>query len=206
VGKALEKAVGEGNGVTSQGPPKAIEAVVALLIPPARREEVLGDLHERYHGAAAYLLDASRTVPHVVVNQVRRKAKPRLVISEAFALYLAFTIASPGSITSCLHKATAVPCAIVSLIALAVLALMDAYVQPGGRTEKRLGLQSLAAVAIACAAGAVIGVANPMVALPRRSLLVGGVIAALLVWRAAAGEGPIYRQKPDNRTIPSGAA
>jgi len=184
----------------SQGPPKAVEAVVALLIPPARREEVLGDLQERYRGAAGYVVDAVRTVPHVVASQMRRKMTPTMVIAEAFALYLAFAIASPGSMTSFFHKETAVPCAILSAIALVALVFMDAYVQPGCRTEKRLGLQSLAAVAIACAAGTVIGVVSPARALPHRSLLVGGVIAALLVWRAAAGEGLIYRRKPDGGT------
>ena len=45
------------------GPPKTFEALVAVLVPPACREEVLGDLHERYGSPRQYGLDAASTVP-----------------------------------------------------------------------------------------------------------------------------------------------
>ena len=34
-------------------PSKTAEAIVALFLPPACREEVLGDLHERYRSSAS---------------------------------------------------------------------------------------------------------------------------------------------------------
>ena len=54
------------------GPPALIESAVRLLVPPVAREHVLGDLAERYSSPRQYLLDAARTVPFVVVSQIRR--------------------------------------------------------------------------------------------------------------------------------------
>jgi hypothetical protein len=54
------------------GPPALIESVVRLLLPPPTREHVLGDLAERYSTPAHYVGEALRTVPFVVVSQIRR--------------------------------------------------------------------------------------------------------------------------------------
>jgi hypothetical protein len=59
----MGKAVGEGGGLMYPGPSKTAEAIVAVFVPPACREEVLGDLHERYSSAGQYGLDALRTIP-----------------------------------------------------------------------------------------------------------------------------------------------
>ncbi len=59
-------------------PPKVIESVVQLLMPPASREHVLGDLSERYVSPKQYLVDALRTLPFVVVSRVRRTSNPPL--------------------------------------------------------------------------------------------------------------------------------
>ena len=70
------------------GPHKRIENAVAVLIPPACREHVLGDLHERYSGSWQYLFDAAGTVPRVVLSQARRNANPPVLLMECAALYL----------------------------------------------------------------------------------------------------------------------
>jgi len=59
-------------------PPKVIERVVQLLMPPASREHVLGDLSERYVSPRQYLVDALRTLPFVLVSRVRRTCNPPL--------------------------------------------------------------------------------------------------------------------------------
>ena len=43
------------------GPSKISEAIAWWLVPPACREEVLGDLRERNQRSARYLLEAART-------------------------------------------------------------------------------------------------------------------------------------------------
>jgi hypothetical protein len=41
-----------------------MEALVGLLTPPACRDHVLGDLHERYSSPAQYLVDAPCEFSH----------------------------------------------------------------------------------------------------------------------------------------------
>jgi hypothetical protein len=172
----------------SQGPPKAIEAIVALLIPPARREEVLGDLHERYRGTAAYLADALRTVPHVVASQIRRTTDPRIVVFEALALYVSFLTGPPQAHGKSLifNPAAIVPCLIPVVVAVVALRFVDAYARPEKRTGTGAAMESLLAVATAYGAEELLRIAHPELALPRGALLQGGVIAAFLVWMLRA--------------------
>lgn len=53
-------------------PPRLLERVIALLIPPAYREHVLGDLHERYTKPWRYIVDSARTAPLVLFSHIRR--------------------------------------------------------------------------------------------------------------------------------------
>jgi hypothetical protein len=71
---------------------RLMEAIVSLLVPPACREEVVGDLHERYRSPARYLMDAIRTVPFVIVSRIRRTADAPLVLIHGLSFYLSFLI------------------------------------------------------------------------------------------------------------------
>jgi hypothetical protein len=53
-------------------PPALIDAAVRLLVPVPCREHVIGDLWERYRSPRSFVLDALRTIPFVVISQVRR--------------------------------------------------------------------------------------------------------------------------------------
>ena len=75
-------------------PPKVIERVVQLLMPPASREHVLGDLSERYVSPRQYLVDALRTLPFVVVSRVRRTSNPPL--DTAVVVMFGFGLSSGG--------------------------------------------------------------------------------------------------------------
>jgi hypothetical protein len=72
------------------GPSKIAEAIVSVLIPPACREEVIGDLHERFKSSSQYAVDALRTVPLVIISRIRRTADPQMLLIQAFALYMSF--------------------------------------------------------------------------------------------------------------------
>jgi len=78
------------------GPSKTAEAIVAIFVPPACREEVLGDLHERYRSPGQYAMDAVRTVPFVVYSRILRtsyaKTRRRIMNSKAFAIICAVLI------------------------------------------------------------------------------------------------------------------
>src|SRR6185503_7620798 len=71
VGQTVGQTLGEGVGLMP-GPSRIAEAVVAILLPPASREEVLGDLYERFRSPSRYAVDALITVPMVVISRIRR--------------------------------------------------------------------------------------------------------------------------------------
>jgi hypothetical protein len=68
-------------------PPRAIQAIAAIFIPCACREEVLGDFEERCTSPMQYCRDAIVTVPLVILSRIRRTANPQLLLMHAFVLY-----------------------------------------------------------------------------------------------------------------------
>ena len=64
-------------------PPYIIEAVVSALLPASRRDDVLGDLHERYTSPLGYLRDAAQLVPITTVSHALHRR--RHVVSPASA-------------------------------------------------------------------------------------------------------------------------
>ncbi len=56
-------------------PPRLLETIAGLLLPQAVREQVLGDLHERYVSPLQYISDVIRTVPWVMASGLRRRLR-----------------------------------------------------------------------------------------------------------------------------------
>jgi hypothetical protein len=71
-------------------PPAVLERLVSWLVPSGSREHVLGDFSEMYRSPAQYGIEALRTVPILVIHQLRRKWDGVLVAIEACALLMAF--------------------------------------------------------------------------------------------------------------------
>lgn len=71
-------------------PPKIIEKVLSVIIPPACREEVLGDLYEGCGSSGEYIREALRVVPMVILSRIRRTADSQVLLMQATALYLSF--------------------------------------------------------------------------------------------------------------------
>lgn len=86
--------MGKRDGLMRPGPSNAAEFLVALLVPPACREEVVGDLHERYQSPLQYGLEATRTVPLVIASRIRRTADPHVLLVQALTLYLSILLAA----------------------------------------------------------------------------------------------------------------
>lgn len=76
------------------GPPKILEDLAKILIPPACREEVLGDLYERYKSPAQYLGDLVSTLPFVILSRVMRITDIRLLVMDALVVYGSFLAAA----------------------------------------------------------------------------------------------------------------
>jgi hypothetical protein len=54
------------------GPSALVEAVVAACLPASRREEILGDLHERFQSPTQYSHDALGAIGCMAVSRVTR--------------------------------------------------------------------------------------------------------------------------------------
>ena len=76
------------------GPPKLLEGVVGFLLPPACREEILGDLSERYSSPGRYVVLALRTVPFVIGSRIRRTTDALVLLTEALLVYGSYLVAA----------------------------------------------------------------------------------------------------------------
>jgi hypothetical protein len=72
------------------GPPPLLEKIAGALLPPACREEVLGDLRERYTTPLQYLLLAIRVAPFVFASRVRRTTDAQLLLTQTILIYGSF--------------------------------------------------------------------------------------------------------------------
>lgn len=123
-------------------PPHILERLMAFLLPGPAREEVLGDLHERYRSPWGYLREAGGALPRIIWSRIRRTADGPLTLALAAQVCLGY-VAADWYFSGVLD---------VVRIAIPVVALMlgillaDAYVR---RPNPFLGPAVGAAMAIA---------------------------------------------------------
>src|SRR5579863_10336431 len=77
--------------MAERGRLRIVERIFQPLIPPACREEVLGDLRERAGSVGGYVAEALRVAPMVVWSRIRRTADPQVVLLLAMTLYLSYS-------------------------------------------------------------------------------------------------------------------
>jgi hypothetical protein len=76
--------------------PQHTEDLVALFVPPACREEVLGDLCESCKNPAEYTMSALAVVPRVIFSQIRRNTDSLVFLLTACAIAYSFIAGSAG--------------------------------------------------------------------------------------------------------------
>lgn len=123
------------------GPPEVAERIVRWLLPPASREHVLGDLHERYESPRRFVLEGLKTLPFVIASRLRRTVNPGL--SAFLALYFWFGVFWGPQQT---HWFVA---AIPALASVASLALRDVYRVPTALTAYRSAAGDVIVAALA---------------------------------------------------------
>jgi hypothetical protein len=101
-------------------PPAWAERLVTMLTPPAAREAVLGDLCETFDTPGQYLREAARTVPFVVLSQMRRSANLPALGLQGFLIFFCLGGFSVGPF---LGMQAVLPTALVLL----ALLLRDTY-------------------------------------------------------------------------------
>ena len=177
----MGKAMGGRGRLTDSGPSKTAEALVALLVPPACREEVIGDLHERFKSPLQYAADVLRTVPLVILSRVSRTADPQILLIQAFALYVSFLGAAWLKDRAVLgNRWGLLRLAIPAAMAMLGLILDDTYANPGRRSAPRLARGPLLGVVLAVASQGMLWMGNPDLAIPRWIAFYGSAMVLLL--------------------------
>ena len=162
-------------------PSRAAEALVAVLTPPASREEVLGDLHERYRSPGQYGLDVLRTIPLVILSRLHRTADPQVLLMQAFALCVSFLAAAWFTGGTLLRGPWGLlRLAIPAAIAMLGMMLEDAYANPGRRSALKLVRGPLLGLGLALASQGVLWAGDPGLSIPRPIALYGCAMSLLL--------------------------
>jgi hypothetical protein len=155
--------------------------IVGILTPPACREEVLGDLHERYRSPLRYVFDALAAVPLVILSRIRRTADPQVLVMQAFALYLSFLTAARVQDGSLLQTEWGLlRLAIPPGMTILGLILEDAYSTPRQRPALGLVRGPLIGLGLALLSQATLWARNPTIPLPLWILLSGCAMGLLL--------------------------
>jgi hypothetical protein len=185
------------------GPPNIIEAVAAVLLPAACREEILGDLRERRRSSAAYLLEAAHVIPCVIYSRIRRTTDGVIALTEALAMYTAFVTTAWWLNRLLLGDERGfLRLAIPPGIFLATIVLADVYSNPKRRWPLKPLCGPLLGLALVYAVQFVLG----QWALPPEVLAWGSVTSTVAVSmlrlvfppitdRPQAANGPAYWQK-----------
>ena len=109
-------------------PPPILEKIVWHALPPMVREEVTGDLWERFRSPIRYLADAALALPFLVFSQARRQTDGPLFLLQGFTIFVSLgglQVASQMRIEPMGLRAL-----IPTLAAMAMLLLRTAY-RPG---------------------------------------------------------------------------
>ena len=176
-------------------PPVFLERVFAMLIPPACREHVLGDLHERYKSRSHYISEALMTLPFIVGSQARRNFRIELCLGEACVLYLTFAGVILAGRTSFNIEGGLLPL-IVSILPLRLaLTIADAYVDPQDASPRRQRLELGVALMLGLLMHTVLRLFYAEWTLPGRVVLTGTVVSVPMLLRLRG----FFR--PDRRVI-----
>jgi len=109
-------------------PSPRLERIAGVFLPAAVREEVLGDLFERYQSPPRYLASTLRLLPAIFFSRVRRTADPQLTSIVACLVYLSYLTAAwlASSATDIFRPALPAALTILGIL------LTDAYtLRPG---------------------------------------------------------------------------
>jgi len=124
-------------------PPVAAERIVRFLTPPQAREEVLGDLAERYRSPGQYVWDGLTTIPFVIASQIRRSSSLPVLGLQGFILFACLGGFAAVTTDPPMWLRAAIPAAAAFL----ALVLRDAYRTTNQRAVGRAVVDGLAAVA-----------------------------------------------------------
>lgn len=155
-------------------PPKILETIAALFIPPSCREEILGDLFERYRSPRQYILDALHAIPLVIWSKVRRNSDGQVVLIQALSLYLSYLAAAWFQDRSFLNQQwDLLRLAIPAGATLFGLLLDDAYADRERSAMQTVVRGPIIGSAFSLLMQGLLWTAKPELAIPRWTMLYG---------------------------------
>ncbi len=162
-------------------PPRIIEKILSLAVPPACREEVIGDLYEACDSSGQYIREAIRVVPMVILSRIRRTADSQVLLMQATALYLSFMGAAWYEGKSFLFEDSGLlRLAIPSVWVLFGLIVDDAYARPGKRSLFKQMRGPVLGLAFAYLSQEALSADNRLLALPSLVMFFGSAAGLLL--------------------------
>ncbi len=178
-------------------PPRRIEKLFHRLLPPACREYVLGDLHERFTSRRQYLIEGIAVLGPVVVSRMRRTTDIQVFVMEAFALYLSFSTVAwyLGQRTFLYDHAGFARVAVPTVITVIGLLLCNAYSDPSRVSFVKAMLHSAGSISFGFLGQSLLFDTWPSLAVPFPIMLYGSIIGFALVC-------PLRVLFPGNRAIP----
>jgi hypothetical protein len=176
-------------------PPKLLENLFRLLLPPASREHVLGDLQERYISPKLYAIEALAVLGPVIISRIRRTTDIQVFLMETLTVYLSFAAAGWYlSEQSFLYDhAGFVRLAIPTSVAVVSLLFCNAYSSPERKSFITPILQSTGSLSLAFLGQAVVFDTLPNFAVPFSTLLYGSLLSVLLVSPLRILFPPVHR-------------
>ena len=151
-------------------PPALIDAAVRLLVPVPCREHVIGDLWERYRSPRSFVLDALRTIPFVVISQVRRTSTLNAVVIQLFVLSVS------GMVGAGLRRAAA-----PTIAAIVTLILRDAYKRHVSMSARQVLVDVGIAIGAMIVCESIVAAAWPSLLLPWRAMA-GAVVGFVMLF------------------------
>jgi len=128
-------------------PPHLLEAFFAYWIPPACREEVLGDLAEEYFSPVQYIVLAVRTIPLVILSRARRVTEAPVLFMQALLVYAGYLAAGFYRDSALLHGPYGLLRAALPLVPFfLVMVACDVYFAPPKTASRMAGRVAVAAL------------------------------------------------------------
>jgi len=160
------------------GPTKVAETIAGWLLPPACREEILGDMRERYRSGPDYFFEALHLIPSMVYSRICRTTDPVVALMEGLSMFTAFVIAARCFDAVLIFARDGYArLALPAVVALAGMSLADAYSDP----RRRWPLKPLLAPALGFAAAYVQQSMYRRWSLPANVMGWGTVVSYMLV-------------------------
>jgi hypothetical protein len=161
-----------------------LENLFRLLLPPASREHVLGDLHEKCKSRRQYVAEALSVLGPVIAGRIRRTTDFGVFLMETLAVYLSFSAAAwwLGQKAFLYDHSGFARLAVPTTIAAIGLLISNAYADPERQSSfiKPI-LQSAGSLSVAFLGQAVLFDTHPNFAVPFGIMPYGSRTSLVLV-------------------------